>query len=120
MRKKSHNQEKINKFKFKVQLLMKFSHFLKEFSYKIRMKAQSNKIHLLLKISFQINKEVDNQQKRKLQALKVVQFKCKSKTRKKCLKVGTRKKLLNNLETILLNLRKLSLEIMIKSTLWAE
>ena len=46
------------------------------------MKAQSNKIHLLLKISFQINKDVDNQQKRKLQALKVVHFKCKSKTRK--------------------------------------
>lgn len=107
--KRCHYQEKIRtKFKFKVQHLMKFSLFLKEYSFKIRVKAQFNRIHLSLRTSCRTSKEADNQLKRRPQALKAEHYKCKNKTRRKFLKVGTLKKLLNNLETTSLNLRKLN------------
>lgn len=105
--KKFLSQENIKtKFKFKVQLLMKFSHFLKEYLYKTRVKAQFNKALTLLKINYRINREVDNQLKPKHLALKVEHYKCKNKIKKRHLKDGIHKKLLNNSETILLNLRK--------------
>ena len=96
------------KYKYKVQPLTKFSHFLKEYLYKIRVKAQFNKALILLKINYRISREADNQLKPKHLALKVEHYKCKNKIKKRHLKDGIHKKLLNNLETSLLNLRKLN------------
>jgi hypothetical protein len=87
------------KFKFKAQLLTKFSLFSKEYLYKTKMKFQSNKTLPSLKTSYQISREADNQLIPKPLALKVEHYNSKSKTRRKYLKDGTHKKLLSNSET---------------------
>ena len=62
------------------------------------MKHKFNKILNFQKYNYQTSKGVDNQLKQKHPALKVEHYKCKNKIKKRFLKVGILKKLLNNLE----------------------
>jgi hypothetical protein len=92
--KKYHKLEKIQiKHKFKLQHLMKFSHFLKGFLYKNPLKHKFNKIRNFQKYNYQISKEAGNQPRQKHLALKAERYKCKNKIKKKFSKAGIHKKL---------------------------
>jgi hypothetical protein len=62
------------------------------------MKLKFNKILNFRKYNYRTSKGVGNQLKQKHQALKVVPYNYKNRIKKKFLKDGILKKLLNNLE----------------------